>query len=113
MHKQNTTASESSTRSNNGRGILDRRGVWGWEFSEGRLKPVKSDVGRAPQSFLDIVGCTCKTGVGALPLWVLRYSSACSGCGCICPKHVMILMILNEDSGSEIVLCMYLSEVRL
>ena len=78
---------------------------WGWELSEGRLKPVKSDVGPAPQSLLDIVTCTCKTGCGTLLCGRHRQgmpcSSACSGCRGICQNMSNNYVDDNEDSDSE------------
>ena len=67
---------------------------WGWQLSEGRLKPVKSDFGPAPQSHLDIVRCTCKTGCGTLR--------------CGCRRHVRLLVLDAEAFVKTFYLFIYL-----
>ena len=78
---------------------------WGWELSEGRLKPVNSDFCPAPQSLLDIVRCTCKTGCGTLRCECHRQgmqcSSACSGCRGICQNMSNNDVDDIKDSDSE------------
>ena len=78
---------------------------WGWELSEGRLKPVNSDFGPVPKSLLDIVRYTCETGCRTLRCGCRRQgmpcSSACSGCRGICQNMSNNDVDDNEDSDIE------------
>jgi hypothetical protein len=61
---------------------------WGWKTSDGKMKPVHSDLDAAPQALLELVRCTCKSGCGTLRCGCRRQglecSSACSGCRGVC-----------------------------
>ena len=75
---------------------------WGWELSEGRLKPVNSDFGPAHQSLLDIVRCTCETGCGTL-----RGGAADREC------HVRLLVLNGEAKTCRIMMWMITRTVTL
>ena len=74
---------------------------WGWELSEGRLKPINSDFGPAPQSLLDIMRCTCKTLRYGCRRQGMPWSSALSGSRRICQNMSNNDVDDNEDSDSE------------
>ena len=64
VQQQSNTVSESSIRSNSGRGMLCRMDIGVGSFVEEDWK--QRNFSRAPQSFLDIVICICTTGCRTL-----------------------------------------------
>ena len=60
--------------------------AWGWKVSAGKLVPIMTDLQPAPQKFLEVVRCGCKSG--------------CITMRCSCRKHGMICtMACSECRG--------------
>ena len=60
------------------RGITLDAEEWGGKICEGTLVPIHFDLGLAPQSLLQLVRCTCKSGCGALRYGCRRNVLDCS-----------------------------------
>ena len=61
---------------------------WGWKVSAGNLLPIMTDLQPAPQKFLEIVRCACKSGCYTMRCSCRKHgmtcSAACSECRAAC-----------------------------
>ena len=72
---------------------------WGWKFSEGKLLPIMTDLQPAPQKFLEVVRCGCRSGCSSTRCSCKKHgmpcSSACSECRGVCAN------MLNDVESDE------------
>ena len=61
---------------------------WGWKVFDGKMIPLQTDLPPAPQTLLQLVRCSCKTGCNDLRCGCrkqgLSCSLVCSGCKGVC-----------------------------
>ena len=64
---------------------------WGWKVVNGRMCPVMTDISPAPQEFIEVIHCNCKTGCYTFRCSCMKNgmecTNGCGGCRGVCANN--------------------------